>query len=137
MSEQDVWDAIAALLKATPLGQDVYEYGGVPGETGNPGVLPAQFVLLSVERRYVEPRQAGGTSVTGWRASIRYVGSITASNARLLGEWVRQAFETSPGRGKRITVDGVTSTPIAHETTSSVEPDDGMYSGLSSWTLAL
>lgn len=134
--EQDVWDALKALLVATNLGADVYDYGKVPGADGNAGSLPDVYALLSVERRYVEPRQAGGTSVTGWRASVRYVGT-SAHNARVIGGWVRDAFEVSPGRGKKVTVGGIESTPITHETTSSVEPDDGRYSGLSQWTLAL
>lgn len=131
-----VWNAMKALLTASPLGDDVYAYGEVPGETGNDGVLPDAFVLLSLQRRYVEPREAGRTTITGWRASVRYV-DTTAVNARRVGGWVSTAFETRPGYGRRITVNGVESTPITHESTTDVSPDDGRYSGLSHWTFAL
>lgn len=136
MSEDDVWNAAKALLAETPLDSDVYDYGKVSGEPGNGSKLPNAFALLSVERRYVLPNRQGGTAVTGWRVSVRFVGT-TAANARRIGGWVRDAFESTPGRGKRLTVLGVESTPVTHESTTAVEPDDGRYSGLSQWTFAL
>jgi len=134
--EQAQWDALKALLTAGEIGDHVYDFGRVPGEKDVPGDTPDAFVLLSVERRYVAPNRAGGTDRTGWRVSCRFV-DTSAANARLVGGWVRAALESTPGRGRRITVNGVTSTPITHETTSAVEADDGRYSGLSQWTYAL
>lgn len=136
IDEQDVWEALQALLVVTDLGKNVYDYGEVPGESGNPGDLPDTYVVLSVERRYVPPSSSGGTNVTGWRASARYV-DTNPVNARRAGALVRRGFEISRGRGRSITVAGITSTPIAHESTRSVGPDSGRYSGLSQWTLAL
>lgn len=133
--EQDVWSALKALLVTSPLGDDVYDYGEVPGVDGNPGQTPEAYTLLSIERRHV-PTNNGRTSVTGWRSSIRYV-ATTAEDARLVGGWVRAAFEISPGRGRRLSVSGATSTPITHESTIAVTPDGDRYSGLSQWTLAL
>lgn len=136
MNEDDVWEALRALLTASDLGEDVYDYGKVPGESGVGGQLPGTFAVLSVERRYVPPTQSGGTNVTGWRASVRYV-STTATNARRVGGWVRGAFETSPGRGSRLVVEGVRSTAITHEVTTAVAPDEGRFSGLQQYTFAL
>jgi hypothetical protein len=136
VNEQDVWSALRDLLTYTSLGDNVYDYGKVPGQSGNPGELPTKFALLSVARRYVPPNRSGGTTVTGYRASVRFVGSSPV-NARIIGGWVREAFESQPGRGKRITLAGVKSTVITHETTTEVEPDDGMYSGVTTYTLAL
>lgn len=124
------WEAVKGLLTTSPLGADVYDYGEVPGADGAAGDLPAAFVLLTVERRYVPPNN-GRSAVTGWRITTRHTGS-TPANARLVGSWVTTALNEV-----RLTVDGVQSTPITHESTTAVEKDDGMFSGLSSWTYAL
>lgn len=124
------WDAIKALLTASPLGDHAYDFGKVPGADGNSGTLPTTYVLLTVERRYAAPNN-GRSAVTGWRVSCRFVGT-TSPNARAVGNWVTAALNEA-----RVTVGGVQSTPITHESTNSVEPDDGMYSGLSQWIYAL
>jgi hypothetical protein len=136
MSEQDVWLVLSALLTATPLDSAVYDYGKVPGESGNAGQLPTAFALLSIERRYVAPNRSGGTDRTGYRVSVRFVAD-TAFNARIVGGWVRDGLESTPGRGKRITVGGVESTPLTHESTTAVEKDEDRFSGLVTYTLAL
>lgn len=124
------WNAIKALLTPT-VGANVFDYGKVPGADGNSGVLPATYVLLTVERRYVEPQTAGRSGVTGWRVSCRFVGNTTP-NARAAGNWVTAALNEV-----RIALGSVSSTPITHESTTAVESDDGMYSGLSQWTYAI
>jgi hypothetical protein len=82
MSDQEHWDALAALLRETDLGSDVYDYGKVPGADGNEGTIPTVFAVLSIERRYVEPNKASGTGRTGWRVSVRYVGTTHPTLAR-------------------------------------------------------
>jgi hypothetical protein len=67
---------------------------------------------------------------------VRFVAD-TAFNARIVGGWVRDGLESTPGRGKRITVDGVESTPLTHESTTAVEKDEDRFSGLVTYTLAL
>jgi hypothetical protein len=125
------WDAVKALLSASPAGNDVYDYGDVPGESsGNPGDLPEAFVVLSVSRRYAPPNN-GRSAASGWRISCRHVAK-TAADARLIGTWVTDALNEV-----RLSLEGVASTPITHESTTAVEPDDGMFSGLSQWTYAL
>jgi len=125
------WSAIKALLADT-VGDDVYDYGKVPGADGNPGTLPTAFVMLSVDRRFIPSGWLSGrTSATGWRVFCHHVGN-TAPNARTVGNWVTAALNEA-----RITVDGIASTPITHETTDPVAVDDGMFSGQSTWTYAL
>ncbi|HEY0891236.1 MAG TPA: hypothetical protein VGE38_16665 [Nocardioides sp.] len=138
MSDDEVWEAVKALLLTAPgfKGQHVYDDDEVPGSNGNPGTLPPAFAVLSVERRYVPPNRQGGTARVGYRAAVRHVGT-TATNARRVGKWVQDALESSPGRGKKITVGGVKSTAITHESTNAVAKDGTEHSGLSQWTLAL
>lgn len=135
IDEQAQWDALKELLVATDLGDHVYDYGQVPGTNSNAGQVPTTHLLLQVERRYAPPNKANGTDRSGWRATARCVGS-TPANARLVMQWVRQAFEPVIGHGVLLTIDGATSTPITHESTNSVAPDDRMYSGSSQWTWA-
>jgi len=125
------WNAVKALITATDVGENVYDYGKVPGADGNPGQVPTYYVLLTVERRFVQPDRGGRAGVTGWRITARYV-STSSQNARLVGNWVTSALD-----GTRVTVDGIQGTSITHESTNAVQPDDGMFSGLSQWTYAL
>ncbi|GAB7004405.1 hypothetical protein JCM18899A_18780 [Nocardioides sp. AN3] len=135
MSEQDIWDALAALLEAGELSGLVFDYGTVPGEAGVPGSLPDFYAILSVERRPVPSSKANGADRAGWRATVRYVDKTTA-NARLVGYWVRVAFESTIGHGKRLSIGGVESTPLTHETTQPVGPDKGRFSGSVTYTFA-
>lgn len=129
---------LAPMLDAT-LGPDpdtgaatrVFEYGKVPGADGNPGQLPRIYVLVSIERRFAQPRQANMTNRSGWRISLRYVGH-TVDEARWAALQITNALNQ-----RQITVGGAFSTAITHEQTRTVEPDDGLYSGRSDWTYAL
>lgn len=123
------WDAVKALLTTTA-GDDVYDYGEVPGADGNQGKLPTAFVVFSMARRYV-PASGGRTSVTGWRISCRFVGT-TVPNARLVGTWITAALNEAT-----VTVGGATSTPITHESTTAVAKDEDRFSGVSTWTYAI
>ena len=132
--EAAIWDALTALLEAGELSGVVFDFGNVPGESGVKGSLPDFYALLSIERRFVQPNKPTGTGRTGWRATVRYVARTEAANARLMGRWVRDAFESTPGHGKRITADGATSTPLTHETTQAVDHDEGRFSGSVTYT---
>ena len=137
MSEQEVWDALKALLSATDLGEHVYDIDMVPSTNGVPGTLPESFAVLHVERRYVPPTTAGRTTINGYRAAVSFIGR-SVHNARVIGSWVRDAFEDEPGSGRVITVGGIESTPITHESSTAVaKDDDARWSGSSLWTLAL
>lgn len=112
-----------------PVGR-VYDYGTVPGADGNAGTLPNIFTLLGLERRYVEPDRAGRTSRSGWRLTVRYVGR-TVDEARWAAAKVAAALET------RLVVDGVTSTPLTHESTQAIALDEGRFSGWAAFTYVL
>lgn len=121
-------DAVDAALDE----EHLYDYGLVPGLDNNPGETPRIHWLRSIERRYVEPRRAGRAGRSGWRLSIRYVGR-TPDEARHA-----QLVATTAVDEKRLTVGGHLSTPVTHESTSPIEPDDdGWWSGLTNWTYVL
>lgn len=121
----------AALLTKFP-NPVVFDFGTVPGLDGNAGSTPRIHALLAIERRYVEPRRAGLTGLSGWRVSVRGVGR-TPDEARQALLWATAALEEN-----RLTVADVVSTPLAHESTTNPErDDDGWFSGLASWTYAL
>lgn len=109
----------------------IFDYGKVPGADGRPGVLPRIYALLSIERRFAPGNKVGATTRSGWRISVRYVGH-TVNEARIANVWITAALDQ-----QRITVGGLTSTPLIHEATSPVAPDDGLYSGLVGFTYAL
>lgn len=129
-------DVIEPMLRAAlgidaPGIQRVYDYGDVPGTDGNQGKLPDIFVLPTLERRYVGPRRDGRAGRSGWRLSVRYVGS-TVDEARWALNKVTAAIDE-----QRFTIGGVISTPVTHESTTDIAPDDGRYSGLTVWVYAL
>jgi hypothetical protein len=111
--------------------QRVYDYGKVPGFDGNAGPPPKIFALPTLERRYVGPRRAGRAGRSGWRLSVRYVGR-TVDEARWALNEITVAIDE-----RRLTIGGVTSTPVTHESTTDIAPDDGRYSGLTVWVYAL
>jgi hypothetical protein len=140
MTELDEREHIAVLtpmLDAT-LGVDpdsdelrVYEYGKVPGADGNPGVLPRIYVLISLGRRFVPANKGDTTARSGWRVSLRYVGH-TIDEVRWAGARIADALDQ-----KRITVAGLDSTALLHESTTPAKPDSGLFSALVSYTYAL
>ena len=119
--------ALKAAVSAT-LGADrVYRFGDIEGKT----TMPPIYALLAVERRFAPSDRQGMAGRSGWRVSVRYVGR-SASEAEWAEFKVGQALD-----GVRLTIDGHTSTPVAHESTTTVEPDSGRFSGLSSYTYAI
>jgi hypothetical protein len=124
-------DVIAPLLTATLGANRVCDYGGVPGADNNPGTVPDLFALPAFERRYVEPYHAGRATRSGWRLTVRYVGR-TVDEAR----WAALKVATALNE-VRVTIGGIESTPITHESTQAIAPDDGRFSGWSVWTYAL
>ena len=122
----------AAIKALVPLA--LYDYGQVPGllnpatKVNNPGQTPTSYGLLSIERRYVDRAtdRVGRNATEGWRISIR-VCAKSAHQTRFAAKGVNDALE-----GVRLPG----STPIRHESSTSVEPDDGYYTALHEWTYA-
>lgn len=134
LDERAHFAAIQAAIAAanTQLGADTYDYGEVPGEDGNEGTIPRIFVLLQVERRYLETLHSTRHSTrSSWRIAVRYVGR-TVDEARWAGKHVSAALDAAV-----LDVEGFSSTPVQHEQTNAVTADDGLFSGLSVWTYTL
>lgn len=138
VTDEQAHDAVLRPLLAARLGTEpngdarVYSYGEVPGMDGNPGVIPGIYVLLTIERRYVPPvRMVARPSRSGWRVTCRGVGR-TVNEARRAMNAATNALEDV-----RLQLGDVESTPLALEVAQSVEPDDGRYSALATWTYAL
>lgn len=106
----------------------VFDFGSVPGQDQNEGVVPDIFVALQIERRYVTPiRMVTLPTRSSWRISAHHV-ARTVNNARLAALAVATALD-----GQRLIVAGASSTPVLLENTTSIQPDDGMFSGSSQW----
>lgn len=124
--------AIRAAIAAYEDSLPVYDYGRVPGSDDNAGTLPPIFALLTVERRgNPQLRASARTTRTGWRFTVRVVGRST-----LEAEW---ALAKVAGALNEVvlTVAGEATTPIQFERSQAPELDEGRFSGLSSWTLAI
>ena len=97
-----------------------------------PDVLPKIYATVTVSQRGGAPiRMCGGQPMYGWRATTRVVGR-TVDEARAAREWIEAEI-----RNKPLVVDGRESTDVRFETEDVIEPDDGRYSGLTTWTYAL
>jgi hypothetical protein len=99
-----------------------------------PDKLPGLYALVTVTKRAGAPvYMCGGKAMTGYRLTTLAVGR-TVDEAR----WVRDIRSRPPSRTSSINVAGyTTSTRVRLETEQPIEPDDGRYSGLTSWTYAL
>lgn len=125
-------DTVLRPLLSEALNGHIYGYGEVPGGDGKDGELPDIYGLLSLQRRFdAAPRKSGRSGRSGWRISVRCVGT-TVDEVR----WARLQVATAI-EGLRITVDDVESTPISHERSTAIAPDDGRQSGLVEFTFAL
>lgn len=131
-------EALQALINAAAAPNEAYPHGEAPGDSRNPDVdarrkpVPAIYALVSVSRRTVPTtRMNGRPSRTGWRVTVRWVGTTT-SEALWLEQRISWALE-----GIALELDGLTSTPIQHESSGEVAPDEGRFSGLTRFTYAL
>lgn len=131
-------EALRTTIEAQLGGWQVFDYGRVPGDVNNPDEvernlpMPEIFALLSLERRSnAQTRASARTSRTGWRFTIRVVGS-TPNEAR----WAL-AKAAAAVNEVRLAVGDATTTPIQFERDQAPELDEGHFSALSSWTFAI
>lgn len=123
--------AKAAIKAAVGAASDVYDYSTVPGSNGRTGTLPTSYVIVAVERRFnPNLRASAQASMTGWRITVRCV-STTVTNVALLLSAVAQGLNE-----KRLTIDGVATTPIQFESDQTPDYDNGRYSALAVYTFA-
>lgn len=126
--------AVTALLGSW----SAYDYDEVPGSALNASEAarnqrtPAIYVLVSVERRPNLNRRASGHTVTsGWRLTVRAVGT-TVDEAR----WALSKA-TAALNERSLTIAGRPTTLLQFESGTAPEPDDGRYSASATWTYAL
>lgn len=119
--------AIATLITPVlPAGTAVYAHGRVPSP------LPQMFVLLTVERAFAETSHGVRSRTrTSFRAYVRAVADHK-HNADDITDRCSAVLEDAA-----LLVDGWTSTPVQHESSEFVRPDDGKFSGLTTWTFTL
>lgn len=94
-----------------------------------PATRPDYYVEVAVSRRLVSGnrRGDGSKSFKGYRLTTRVV-ALTITNARLLEQKVTEALD--------FVALGSDVTPVEYETSTSVDPDDGWFSGVTSWTFS-
>lgn len=130
---RDHHDALDEMLPDLPL----FEYGKVPGlkdskGVANPGITPTRYALVSIERIPYDNNSAVRLSRrTLWRVSLRAVGQGNPQNCRSAMALLL-ALEN-----ERLTIDGLSSTPLALESAQDAQPDDGWYSALLRFTYAI
>jgi len=128
-TEEEVATALKALLD-TPLAS----YGAVSGavkalDYDDAQKTTAEHVQLSVARRFSDAERGGRESQSPWRVQTRPVGD-TISNGREMNRICYLALS-----GIRVTAGGKTSTPTRLESADDIGPDNGKFSGLTTWTL--
>lgn len=126
LDERQHATAIKAAV-STALGQwDAFDYDEVPKS------LPRIYALVSVERRFNPNRRASGhASTSGWRVTVRAVGSTVDEARWALGKATAALDEQT------LTVAGRPTTLLQFESGTSPELDDGLYSAAHVWTYAL
>lgn len=129
MSESTHTAAVSTALGTA--GGAPYDLGKVPGSTGNTGTLPQWYTELSVTRRFGgNPRVTTESGVQGYRITTRAVAN-SAANARNMRAKQHAALEEAV-----LVIDGEATTPIKFESAEPIAPDDGMFSGLTTWIYA-
>lgn len=124
----------AALIVAA--NAQLSSYGGTTGAVkmldydDARGVI-LEHVQLSVARRFTPVERAGREAQKPWRITTRPV-AVTVSNGREMARRVDTALN-----GVRITAGGVASTPLRLESADDIGPDDGKFTGLTTWTFVL
>lgn len=112
----------------------VFRFGEAPGDERNPdetlrtATPPPIYLLVSIERRTGGPRRSGRTGISGWRASVRAVGTDPDEAAWALAKATAALDEA------RLVFGPLKSTPLAFDSNTAVEPDDSRFSGLITWT---
>lgn len=126
-------EQVATAVK-TALNTALSSYGATAGavkafDYDDAAKVTTEHVQVSVARRFAESKRGGAVSRAPFRLQTRPVGN-TVTNARNIHQRVFLALQDV-----RITADGETSTPVDMESADDIGPDDGKFSGLTTWTL--
>lgn len=126
-TEERVAAAVLTALNAALTPKQAYDIDDVP-ET-----RPNEYVEVMVSRKFGgAARVCGSMGTVSWRIATRVVSQASVSNARLMASFVDAALE-----GVSLSVGGDATTPISFEGAEDIGPDDGWFSGLSTWTCAV
>lgn len=119
MTEQEQLDAVVAALTAANAAPHTL------GDLARLSIPPDYYNEVTVTPTYIGTYDAAGAPVVdGWRITTRAVAK-TEGNAR---EMRRRA--AAGLRGVRVG----SSTPVLFESADPIAPDDGWFSGLTTWT---
>lgn len=118
--------ALDAALAGSSVQWHAYDFDDVPPD------LPSNYAVISVTRRFGDDfRFSYGRQLVGYRLTTTEVGQ-TVDQARWVRARIAGALSDQP-----ITVDGAVTTPFRFESQTAIDTDDGMWSGVTSWTYAL
>ena len=125
VTEQQVVTAVLAVVSgALTGGRQAYDVDKVPS------TRPAEYVEVSVTRRFGgEPRNDAWVGTTGWRIALRFVSQSSVPDARNMARQAGDALEFAV-----LTAGGLQSTPVQFEGAEEIGPDDGWFSGLTTYT---
>ena len=116
---------LAALNAVLPTGRKAYD----SDDLRRLATLPTDYVEVTVSRRFGgEERANGYIGTEPYRITTRVVAK-EIPNARLLRDKVRTALAFNT-----VTVGSLTTTPVAFETEDPIGDDEGLWSGVTSWT---
>lgn len=116
--------AVVAAVNAALANRTAYE----PDEV--PATRPTEYVEVTVTRRFGgESRLPGRKGTTGWRITTRPVSQSSLTDCQVMAEGVRTGLEDV-----FLSVAGETTSPVQFESAEPIGPDDGWFSGLSTWT---
>lgn len=118
---------LTVLNAALPTQTRAYDVSEVPD------TKPPHYVEVMLSRRFGGARRASAdTGTGGWRIATRVVDKESVTDARNTASKVRDALEFA-----RLAVAGKQSTPVQFEGAEPIGPDDGWWSGLTTWTYVL
>lgn len=127
-TEEQVAAALIALMNA-----QLATYGPTPGavkalDLDDARSASLENVQVTVSRRFATVERGGREAQHPWRATTRPVAN-TVTNGREMARRVEVALS-----GVRLTAAGGTSTPMRLDSVDDIGPDDGKFSGLTTWT---
>lgn len=123
------YTVLEAVAAAAVPGGAAFRFDQVPGDSGNPGVLPRLFATVRVSRRPVEAvRNSGTVSRSAWRVVVEGCGR-TAFEAEGVLTVVTEALES-----QAFTIDGRVSTPFWCAASDEADrSSDGYYVATREW----
>lgn len=122
---QVITTVLAAVNSALPPTVRAYEPSKVPA------TRPAEFVQVTIARKFGGSRAGGMYDSSGWSVYVMAASRTSESNARNSLRLANDALENA-----NLVIDSEESTPIDFRAARPVAPDDGWFSGSTSYDLA-